>query len=104
MASAGTVQGVKWVEDSSGVHEYLEDDKDLYGILTGCAEDAQRYARGIAPVLTGAYRDSISYARDPDDVGVVFYSEDNKAHWIEYGAEHTPRLRVMGRAMDQIRV
>ena len=102
MATAGIVAGAHWVENNAGIRAYLEADPGLYAALFASAEPALAYARSIAPVLTGAYRASIQVERNPADVGLRFFSDDRKAHWIEYGAKHMPRYRVLGRAIDRI--
>jgi hypothetical protein len=102
--AAGIVHGVRWVENTAGINEYLRKDAQLYGALFASAYPAVDYAKGIAPVLTGAYRDSIRVEWDEEGIGLRFFSDDNKAHWIEYGAAHTQRQRVLGRAIETIHV
>ena len=104
MAKAGTVSGMRWIENSMGIAEYLKRDPQLYGALFASAYPAVEYAKGIAPVATGAYRDSIRVEWDEEGIGLRFFSDDNKAHWIEYGAAHTKRQRILGRAVDTIQV
>ena len=104
MAQAGTVTNVRWVENAAGINEYLRKDPELYAALFASARPAVDYAQGIAPVLTGEYRDSIRVERDEEGIGLRFFSDDNKAHWIEYGAAHTKRQRVLGRAIETIQV
>lgn len=112
MASAGTVSGDRWVEDRASIETYLATDPELYAVLTAAGKRAVDYARAIAPVGTaaegdehpGAYRDSIRVERDEEGPGMRLFSDDNKAFWIEYGAAHMPRRRVLGRAVDRIQV
>lgn len=98
------VSGTQWVENRSGIDAYLEFDPELYAVLEAAAQPAVAFARSIAPVLTGAYRNSIRVERDEDGVGLRLFSDDPKAFWIEYGAAHTRRQRVLGQAVDRIRV
>lgn len=98
------VSGVTWVENTPGTRAFLEADPQLYATLTAAAQRGVAYARSIAPVDTGAYRDSIRVEPAENDIGLVFFSDDRKAHWIEFGAAHTRRYRVLGQAIDRIRV
>lgn len=59
-------------------------------------------ARAIAPVETGKYKESINTSVGYDERAVVIgrlYSEDWKAHWIEFGTikelAHAPLRRAM---------
>jgi len=54
------------------------------------AEKAAAYWRRISPEDTGEYIDSIEVRVDGNDVSVG--SDDDKAHYIEYGTEDTPEF------------
>lgn len=56
--------------------------------LERAAQPAAEFAKSVAPVATGAYRDSIDVRR----VGQKVYlsATDFKAWWIEYGSAHNP--------------
>lgn len=61
-------------------------------------ELAQRgvdYAKSIAPVDTGKYRDLIEVEDDDDEVYVAFNDEISAI--IEYGTEDTPEFAVLAR-------
>lgn len=98
----------QWIENSPGIAEYLASDPELYASLLERAERAAAYARSIAPIgravdgdkHPGAYRDSIKVERNPEGIGVRLLSDDNKAHWIEYGAAHMRKYRVLGQAIE----
>lgn len=102
MATVGTARGAVWVENPAGIQEYLENDDGLYRALWISAQPAVDYAQSIAPVLTGAYQRSIRVEKDQYGIGLRFFTDDPKGHWIEYGAAHTKRQRVLGRAIDSI--
>ena len=93
----------RWRENDSGVDRFLESEPELYAALYAAAAPALAAAKALAPVRTGAYRRSIRVERREDGPGLVFFSDDPKAHWIEYGAQHTRRQRVLGRAAELIR-
>ena len=103
--------GQQWVPDAAGIAAYERRDPALYAELMRLAQRGVNYARAAAPVGSpvegdehaGAYRDSIAAKRDPDGIGVVFYSDDPKAHWIEYGAAHMTRQQILTRATEQMR-
>lgn len=65
---------------------------EMMKFVEGLAATAARSAQAIAPVLTGAYKDSIrSEARilEGKATGLVI-AEDFKAAWIEFGTETNP--------------
>lgn len=55
--------------------------------LRARAETAARIAKGLAPVLTGAYRDSIGV--EEGALGPELVATDFKAGWIEFGTVKT---------------
>jgi hypothetical protein len=80
---------------------------DMQDILYGKAEDAVEIAKSIAPVVTGAYRDSIHPERGAEGPVAVAYvvASDYKAIWIEFGTEDpvpTPAFAVLRRSIDGI--
>jgi len=98
------ISDARWVENNAGLKEYLNRDPDLYRALFASVKPAVEYSRSIAPVLTGEYRDSIRAEKAEHPPGLLFFSDDNKAHWIEYGAKNTKRQRVLGQGVDRITV
>jgi hypothetical protein len=100
----------RWVPDTEGITAFERRDATLYAELTRIAQRGVTFARSIAPVGSateddehpGAYRDSIRTRRADDGLGLLLLSDDEKAHWIEYGARHTRRQQVLGRAAERI--
>lgn len=76
--------------------EVLADD------LLAFAETVAERARSLAPVDTGAYRDSIEavVGSDGGDVTARVQANDFKAHWIEFGSSKDPALGVIRRAVE----
>lgn len=68
------------------------------------ADEAAVYARSIAPVETGAYRDSIEVvAVDyPERSGWRLQATDYKAVWVEYGTETLPAHAVFEKTRDHV--
>lgn len=67
------------------------------------ADKAASAAKSSAPVLTGAYRDSIkSDARilEGKATGLI-YAEDFKAVWIEHGTETNPTYAPLRKGAEQ---
>ena len=102
--------GVEWVPDRAGIARFEERDPELNASLAALARQAVAYAKRIAPVGTpaeedehpGAYRDSIQYEKREEGPGYRIFSDDEKAHWIEYGAQHMRRHSVLTRAVGTI--
>ncbi len=71
--------------------------------LTAHAEKIAERARQIAPVQSGAYRDSIHVedADQADRPSVRVVADNFKALFIEFGTQDTPRFRVLGRAGEE---
>ncbi|MFC0546930.1 hypothetical protein [Kutzneria chonburiensis] len=97
--------------DSAGLREYLKTNPELRAVLERVARTGLAYARSIAPVGdpatdpdSGAYRDSL-YAEihvSPSRMSVRVGSTDYKRYWVENGAAHMPKLRVLGRTLDHM--
>lgn len=69
------------------------------------AKEAADYARSIAPVDEGDYRDSIHVEDLPDRRGMPgkrVVADDFKAHLIEYGSKHNPEFAVFARTADHV--
>lgn len=81
----------------------LDADPRVIKVKRQVAEQAVEYWKGIVPpnVLTGRYRDSIHVEQDGNKITVV--ASDQKAHWIEYGAEHTPEYAPRQKTDDHFR-
>lgn len=59
------------------------------------ADDAAEAAKSFAPVLTGAYRDSIKVTEENGEVYVS--ATDFKANWIEFGSINNPKSAPLRR-------
>jgi hypothetical protein len=68
---------------------YLEGDDEVIAYELAVARQAADYARSIAPVDDGDYRDGIRVGRRGNR-GVVVEFSDYKSHWVEYGTEDMP--------------
>jgi len=88
------VKALEDVAEPEAVEEYLASD-EMTRALLAAAEEAAEYWKSIAPVESGAYRDSIEVKRYGDDVYVV--ASDFKAGWIEFGTEDTPEFACRAR-------
>jgi hypothetical protein len=102
---------VQWQPDPQGMSEYLRTNPELRNALAGMARQAAEFARSIAPVgdpatdpHSGAYRDSINAEVHDGPSRMVgrCSAADQKAHWIEYGAAHMPKMAVLRRALDHV--
>lgn len=58
------------------------------------AEDVAQNARDVAPVHTGAYRDSIKTE------GSVVYSDDPFGHLVEFGSVNNPAYAPLRRGAE----
>lgn len=70
------------------------------------------YAQSIAPVgdaahdiNSGEYRDSLKAEAHYSEsrVSVRVGTDDYKRYWIEFGAAHMPKYRVLGKTMDHVK-
>ncbi|MEU6181168.1 HK97-gp10 family putative phage morphogenesis protein [Streptomyces coeruleorubidus] len=64
------------------------------------AERGRDFARSIAPVDTGQYRDSIGVREDGDDAEV--FSDADHAPYVEYGTRHMEGQHIFGRTLDAL--
>ncbi len=75
------------------------------------AEVGAEFARGIAPVETGEFKESIKAGADVRPSSGRYKrrargyveSDDEKAPWIEFGTHGRQGARVLGRALDAMR-
>ncbi|MFE6627351.1 HK97-gp10 family putative phage morphogenesis protein [Streptomyces rochei] len=58
------------------------------------------FARSIAPVDTGRYRDSIEVRKDGEEAEIV--SDVDYAIYVEYGTRHTEGQHIFGRTLDSM--
>lgn len=76
---------------------------ELEEIKTGqkrVAEAGAEYAKSIAPVDTGTFRNSIT-AEEVDGKWAIV-SDDPAASYIEYGTEYTPEHATFARTADHV--
>lgn len=80
------------------IAEHFEESAEILQYKMLVAQQAVEYAKSIAPVDTGAYRDSIKVERRGSKVRVVW--KDYKSHWIEYGTEDTPEYAIRAKTIE----
>ncbi|KAA0941846.1 MULTISPECIES: HK97 gp10 family phage protein [Streptomyces] len=73
----------------------------VHKAVVDTAEQGRDFARSIAPVDTGRYRDSIEVRKDGDEAEIV--SELDYAPHIEHGTRHMPGQHIFGRTLDSLR-
>ncbi len=84
------------------INAYLENSPEILQGKLELAEQAAEYARSIAPVDSGEYRDGIKVRRyGRTGVGVVFTAEHSNI--VEYGSETTPEHAVRRRMIEHFR-
>lgn len=84
------------------LREHVRDDESITEAKLVMAREAAAYARSIAPVDEGDYRDGIQVGhRGASGVGVEF--TDWKSHIIEFGSEDTPEFGIIARTADHFR-
>lgn len=77
----------------------LQADREYQDFLLANARQVVATAKDIAPVRTGAYRDSIGIDYRPGADGWVrVYASDWKAPWIEFGTPSVKKRSVLRRA------
>lgn len=81
------------------IREYLETSADVLEAKLELAEQVVDYARSIAPVDEGDYRDGIKVRRHGRS-GVGVHWTDPKSGLIEYGTEDTPEFAVRRRTIE----
>lgn len=70
--------------------------------LADTADEIATKARGIAPVDTGTYRDSIQVitGHDGGEPSAAVYSDVEYAPFLEFGTSDTPTFAVFRRASE----
>lgn len=79
---------------------YLEGDDEVIQYKVAVANQAVEYAKSIAPVAEGDYRDGIRVGRRGNS-GVAVEFSDWKSHFVEFGTEDTPPRAVRARTETQ---
>jgi hypothetical protein len=77
---------------------------EMAGAIGHYTEQGADGARDVAPVLTGAYRDSIETEMGTEGGMVVgvFRATVDYAGWIEFGTADTPAFAPLRRGIDRI--
>jgi hypothetical protein len=89
-----------WEVNPKGVHELLAQ-PGVTAYLRARAEEGLVFARTLAPVKTGRYRDSLHVTQFTNSQGeqvVAFGSSSFAWHFVEYGSPHSPPRRVLSNA------
>lgn len=76
----------------------------MIGRMVEQAEEVKTVAEGISPVETGEYKSKFSVESGVvDEAGLRAYADvvnsSSHAQHVEWGDGHTPRHRVLGRAL-----
>lgn len=88
--------------ENKNIGNLLQKDEKILAPLEDKVKAAAEIARGLAPVMTGAYRDSIQADQvlDGDKLVNRLIATDFKAHWVEFGTSRMPAQAVLRRAME----
>lgn len=83
------------------IYYAINGDPEVIAAKLELAKQAAEYAKSIAPVETGTYRDSIHVRQGGATVWVGF--EDEKAHLVEYGSVDTPEFAIRAKTEEHIK-
>lgn len=84
------------------LNKHIAEDESITEAKLVMAREAAAYARSIAPVDEGDYKDGIQVGRrGASGVGVEF--TDWKSHIIEFGSVDTPEFGVIARTAEHFR-
>ena len=78
----------------------MEDDDEVVAYKLAVAKQAVDYAKSIAPVDEGDYRDGIRVGRFGNS-GVMVEFSDWKSHWVEFGSVHNEEHAVRARTENR---
>lgn len=91
---------------NSGLTALLEHSEGVKDALREKAEQGAKVARSIAPVLTGAFRDSIHVEQQSEGYAIVADSVDEQgnpdAAFIEFGTSATPAHGTLLHALEAL--
>lgn len=92
---------VIFIPDPDFPQEWAESE-DARRLAEDYAEAGLRHAKSIAPVRTGAYRNSLRAEVSETSTGWVgmILSDDPAAPFIEFGTERTPTFATLRRALE----
>lgn len=79
----------------------LEDDDEVISYKLEVAKQGVAYAKAIAPVDDGDYRDGIRVGRSGNS-GVEIEFSDYKSHWVEFGTEDQEPNPVRARTENHL--
>lgn len=80
----------------------LENDDEVIAYKVAVAKQGVDYAKSIAPVDDGDYRDGIRVGRS-GNTGVEIEFSDHKSHWVEFGTEDQEPNPVRARTENHLR-
>lgn len=80
----------------------LENDDEVIAYKVAVAKQGVDYAKSIAPVDDGDYRDGIRVGRS-GNTGVEIEFSDYKSHWVEFGTEDQEPNPVRARTENHLR-
>lgn len=72
--------------EQADIDGHLQDDDEIVSYKLAVAKQGVAYAKSIAPVDDGDYRDGIRIGRLGNN-GVAVEFSDYKSHWVEFGTE-----------------
>ena len=93
------VEGPIFIPNPLGIAALAQNEFVRLG-LTAKAETVAQTAQSIAPVLTGAFRDSIHVEEVDGDISVI--ADVDYAHFVELGTSDTPAFAVLRRAAEGV--
>ncbi|MGB3484021.1 MAG: hypothetical protein WBB07_17620 [Mycobacterium sp.] len=79
----------------------LEDDDEVIAYKLAVAKQGVQYAKSIAPVHEGDYKDGIRIGRLGNS-GVAIEFSDYKSHWVEFGTEDHDATPVRARTENHL--
>ncbi|MER6112426.1 HK97-gp10 family putative phage morphogenesis protein [Streptomyces hirsutus] len=96
-----SVDGITGIQLDQSAIKALTRHETVQTAVQDTAERGRDFARSIAPVDTGRYRDSIEVREDGDEAEIVSgvdYADD-----LEYGTRHMEGQHIFGRTLDHLR-
>lgn len=88
--------------DQADIDGALENDDEVIAYKVAVAQQGVQYAKSIAPVDEGDYRDGIRVGRVGNS-GVEIEFSDWKSHWVEFGTEDQEPNPVRARTENHLR-
>jgi HK97 gp10 family phage protein len=94
------VDGITGVQLDQAAIKALTRHETVQEAVHDTAERGRGFARSIAPVDTGRYRDSIGIRKDGDNAEI--FSDADHAPYVEYGTRHMEGQHIFGRTLDAL--